>query len=87
MLGALRLRRRAGDRPDAEIAAALRLGMRAMRIRGGEFAARPTPAGAVEADDVRAVLPVVGAPPQSQRAEHSPRETTGPAARPPPPAA
>lgn len=45
-----------GDRPDAEIAAALKLGMRAMRIRGGEFAARPTPPGVPEAPDVRAVL-------------------------------
>jgi FMN phosphatase YigB (HAD superfamily) len=45
-----------GDRPDAEVAAAARLGMRALRVRGGEHAARPTPAGVPEADDVRAVL-------------------------------
>lgn len=45
-----------GDRPDNEIAAAIRLGMQALRIRGGEFAARPTPVGVTEARDVRAVL-------------------------------
>ena len=45
-----------GDRPDNEIAAAIRLGMQALRIRGGEFASRPTPVGVAEAPDVRAVL-------------------------------
>jgi FMN phosphatase YigB (HAD superfamily) len=45
-----------GDRPDGEIAAAVRLGMRALRVRGGEFGARATPEGVPEADDVRAVL-------------------------------
>jgi putative hydrolase of the HAD superfamily len=49
-----------GDRADGEIAAALRLGMRALRVRGGEFAGAATPAGALEADDVRAVLPLLG---------------------------
>jgi putative hydrolase of the HAD superfamily len=45
-----------GDRPDGEIAAALRLGMRALRVRGGEFAARATPDGVPEAADARGVL-------------------------------
>lgn len=45
-----------GDRPDNEIAAAIRLGMQSLRIRGGEFASRPTPVGVPEADDIRAVL-------------------------------
>ena len=45
-----------GDRPDNELAAAIRLGMQALRIRGGEFASRPTPLGVAEADDIRAVL-------------------------------
>jgi hypothetical protein len=45
-----------GDRPGGEIRAALDLGCKALRIRGGEFAAVPTPAGVPEADDVRAVL-------------------------------
>ena len=45
-----------GDRPENEIAAALRLKMQALRIRGGEFASRPTPVGVAEAPDVRAVL-------------------------------
>jgi len=49
-----------GDRPDAEVAAALRLGMHALRVRGGEFAAYPTPDGAAEAPDVRAALVVLG---------------------------
>ena len=52
-----------GDRPDSEIAAAGRLGMRALRIRGGEYAARATPPGVPEADDVRAVLPLLELPP------------------------
>lgn len=45
-----------GDRPDGEIAAALKLGCRALRIRAGEFAPRSTPTGVPEAADVRAVL-------------------------------
>ncbi len=45
-----------GDRPDAEIAAALALGCAALRIRGGEWARQPTPEGVREAPDVRAVL-------------------------------
>ena len=45
-----------GDRPQGEIAAALALGCRALRIRAGEFAAQPTPTGVREAPDVRAVL-------------------------------
>ncbi len=49
-----------GDRADSEVAAALRLGMRALRVRGGEFASRPTPPGAAEADDVRGVLVALG---------------------------
>lgn len=53
-----------GDRADSEVAAALRLGMRALRVKGGEFAARPTPAGAMEADDVRAVLALLPEPPR-----------------------
>lgn len=53
-----------GDRPDNEIAAAIRLGMQALRIRGGEFASRPTPVGVAEAADVRAVLSYFGAPAQ-----------------------
>ena len=52
-----------GDRPDNEIAAALRIGMHALRIRGGEFATRPTPPGVPEASDVRAVLAWMGLPP------------------------
>lgn len=44
-----------GDRPDAEIAAALALGCRALRIRAGEWSRRPTPPGVPEAEDVRAV--------------------------------
>jgi FMN phosphatase YigB (HAD superfamily) len=52
-----------GDRADGEIAAATRLGMHALRIRGGEFAVRPTPPGVPEADDVRAVLVWLGLPP------------------------
>ena len=54
-----------GDRPDSEIAAALRLGMRALRIRGGELASRATPPGVPEADDVRAILAWLGAPPET----------------------
>lgn len=54
-----------GDRPDGEIAAALRLGAAAVRIRAGEFAARPTPAGVPEVADLRAVLPWLGLPPWS----------------------
>jgi putative hydrolase of the HAD superfamily len=50
-----------GDRVDAEIAAATRLGLPCLRIRGGEFAARPTPPGVPEAPDIRAVLGYVGA--------------------------
>ncbi len=49
-----------GDRVDSEIAAALHLEMRALRIRGGEFASAVTPPGVPEADDVRAVLDVLG---------------------------
>ncbi len=45
-----------GDRPSGEIAAALALGCPALRVRGGEFDPEPTPAGAEEAADVRAVL-------------------------------
>jgi FMN phosphatase YigB (HAD superfamily) len=45
-----------GDRPGSEIRAALDLGCRALRVRGGEFARVPTPRGAEEAEDVRAVL-------------------------------
>jgi FMN phosphatase YigB (HAD superfamily) len=45
-----------GDRVDSEIAAARRLGLRALRVRGGEFGAIPTPPGVPEADDVRGVL-------------------------------
>jgi putative hydrolase of the HAD superfamily len=45
-----------GDRPGSEIRAALDLGCRALRIRGGEFAEVPTPAGVPEAPDIRAVL-------------------------------
>lgn len=45
-----------GDRPDAEIAAALALGCSALRIRAGEWAREPTQAGVPEAPDVRAVL-------------------------------
>jgi FMN phosphatase YigB (HAD superfamily) len=52
-----------GDRVESEIAAAVRLGMGALRIRGGEFGDRATPAGVAEADDVRAVLPLLGLPP------------------------
>jgi FMN phosphatase YigB (HAD superfamily) len=52
-----------GDRADAEIAAAQRLGMQALRVRGGEFAGRPTPAGVPEAADVRGVLDYLGLPP------------------------
>jgi FMN phosphatase YigB (HAD superfamily) len=49
-----------GDRVDGEIAAAVRLGMKALRVRGGEFAGRPTPEGVPEAADVRAVLEMLG---------------------------
>lgn len=45
-----------GDRPGQEIAAALSLGCPALRIRAGECAREPTPAGVPEAPDVRAVL-------------------------------
>jgi FMN phosphatase YigB (HAD superfamily) len=45
-----------GDRPRSEIAAALALGCPALRIRGGECAAEPTPPGVPEAPDVRATL-------------------------------
>jgi putative hydrolase of the HAD superfamily len=55
-----------GDRPDGEIAAAARLGMRALRIRGGEFAARATPEGVPEAEDVRAVLAYFPSPGPSE---------------------
>lgn len=57
-----------GDRPDNEIAAAVRLGMQALRIRGGEFASRPTPVGVAEAPDVRAVLSFFPAPAPSDPA-------------------
>ena len=53
-----------GDRPDNEIAAAIRLGMQALRIRGGEHASRPTPVGVAEAPDVRAVLTYFGLAPR-----------------------
>jgi ribonucleotide monophosphatase NagD (HAD superfamily) len=56
-----------GDRPDGEIAAAVRLGMRALRVRGGEFGARATPDGVPEADDVRAVLSFFSAAATSER--------------------
>lgn len=52
-----------GDRPDNEIAAAQRIGMHALRIRGGEFATRPTPPGVPESSDVRAVLAWLGLSP------------------------
>ena len=52
-----------GDRPDAEIAAALRLGMQTLRIRGGEFGARPTPPGVPESADLRALLAYLGLSP------------------------
>jgi FMN phosphatase YigB (HAD superfamily) len=45
-----------GDRPAGEIAAALALGCRALRIKGGECAREATPAGATEVQDVRGVL-------------------------------
>jgi FMN phosphatase YigB (HAD superfamily) len=61
-----------GDRADAEVAAALRLGMHALRIRGGEFAVRPTPPGVPEADDVRAVLAWLGLPPIEEPAGATP---------------
>jgi putative hydrolase of the HAD superfamily len=48
-----------GDRPSGEIAAALALGCRALRIRRGECAREATPPGALEAEDVRAVLPLL----------------------------
>ena len=51
-----------GDRVDAEIAAAQRIGMQALRVHGGEFASRPTPAGVPEAADVRGVLAYLGLP-------------------------
>ncbi len=68
-----------GDRPDNEIAAAQRIGMHALRIRGGEFATRPTPPGVPEAPDVRAVLAWLGLSPLDARTEAP--------ARPPEPAA
>jgi FMN phosphatase YigB (HAD superfamily) len=49
-----------GDRVDSEIAAASRIGMRALRVRGGEFGDRPTPPGVADAEDVRGVLPLLG---------------------------
>jgi FMN phosphatase YigB (HAD superfamily) len=52
-----------GDRSDAEIAAANRLGMQALRVKGGEFAGRPTPQGVPEVADVRGVLPYLGLEP------------------------
>lgn len=45
-----------GDRPQAEIEAALQLGCPALRIRAGECAHQPTPPGVPEAPDIRAVL-------------------------------
>ena len=57
-----------GDRPDNEIAAAQRIGMHALRIRGGEFAARPTPPGVAEAADARSVLAWLGLPPIEEAA-------------------
>lgn len=69
-----------GDRPDAELAAATRLGMQALRVRGGEFAARPTPPGVPEVADLRAVLAYAGLPPLEPPA--APRDD----ARPAPPA-
>jgi putative hydrolase of the HAD superfamily len=50
-----------GDRPGAEIRAAQEIGCPALRIRAGEFAAIPTPAGVSEAPDIRAVLPLLAA--------------------------
>ncbi|MCC7138159.1 MAG: HAD family hydrolase [Planctomycetes bacterium] len=72
-----------GDRPDAEIAAALRLGMQALRVRGGEFAARPTPPGVPESPDVRAVLAYLGLPADAPDAPAPDRDATS-APRPPP---
>lgn len=65
-----------GDRADAEVAAALRLGMHALRIRGGEFAVRPTPPGVPEADDVRAVLAWLDLPPLEEPASATPPPAT-----------
>jgi FMN phosphatase YigB (HAD superfamily) len=48
-----------GDRVDSEIAAARRLGLRTLRVKGGEFGQLPTPPGVPEADDVRGVLPLL----------------------------
>ena len=42
---------------------AQRIGMQTLRVHGGEFASRPTPAGVPEAADVRGVLPYLGLPP------------------------
>ena len=52
----------------------IRLGMQALRIRGGEFAARPTPVGVAEAGDVRAVLGWLGerpTPPARPESAHT----------------
>lgn len=65
-----------GDRPDAEIAAALRLGMAALRIRSGEFAARPTPPGVPEAADFRAVLAALGLDEPAHDDAAPPRQTS-----------
>ncbi len=65
-----------GDRPDNEVAAALRIGMHALRIRGGEFAARPTPPGVPEASDVRAVLAWLGLPPIEEAVPPAPDAPT-----------
>jgi len=72
-----------GDRPDAEIAAAIRLGVPALRVRGGEFGVRPTPPGVLEVADVRAVLAWLGLAPLEEPA----RETASRAAESTPPIA
>lgn len=56
-----------GDRPAAEIAAARQLGCPALRIRAGECAGQPTPAGVAEAPDIRAVLGWLEGPPPACR--------------------
>lgn len=68
-----------GDRADGEIAAATRLGMQALRIRGGEFAVRPTPPGVPEADDVRAVLTWLNLPGIDEPAPERAASPAGPA--------
>ena len=75
-----------GDRPDAEIAAAARLGIPVLRVRGGEFAARPTPPGVPEIADVRGVLAWLGLPViEGPAPVASPGDATGVAAERTPP--